>query len=241
VRIAAIDTSTTLGSVALFEDDRLVAEDSRRVSNAHGESLLPMVSAVFASAGWGPADVAAWGVGIGPGSFTGARIGVATVKGIAIATGAAIAGVTSLDAVAFGLEARAKDALVVSVIPGGKGELYVQARRGQDLVLPPCHLRLGEVAARIAALEAGAVSVLVTGVLVAGEEAAQVDWSVLGGRVTLVQGPPNDWPLASSVGRIARARLMGPAGADDTDALEPLYVRPPEITMPKVPPVRSAP
>ena len=51
MRLAAIDTSTALGSVALVEDGRLVVEDSRRVSNAHGESLLPMVSALFAIAG----------------------------------------------------------------------------------------------------------------------------------------------------------------------------------------------
>ena len=66
MRLAAIDTSTALGSVALFEDGVLVAEDSRRVSNAHGESLLPMVSALFARAGWAAADVARWGVGTRP-------------------------------------------------------------------------------------------------------------------------------------------------------------------------------
>ena len=63
MRLAAIDTSTALGSVALFEDGRLVAEDSRRVSNAHGESLLPMVSALFARAGWAPGRRGALGRG----------------------------------------------------------------------------------------------------------------------------------------------------------------------------------
>jgi tRNA threonylcarbamoyladenosine biosynthesis protein TsaB len=234
MRVAAIDTSTGLGSVALVEDGRLVAEDSRRVSNAHGESLLPMVSALFASAGWTAADVARWGVGVGPGSFTGCRIGVATVKGIAIATGAEVVGVTSLDALAFGLDALAfgLDALafgldgnlIVSLVAGGKGELFLQARRRGDLVVAPSHMRIAEIAEHLAALApAGRV-------VVAGEAAAAVDWTPLGGRASLIATPPHDAPRAAVIARIALAKAP-----DDADALEPLYVRPPEITVPKGP------
>jgi tRNA threonylcarbamoyladenosine biosynthesis protein TsaB len=220
VRLAAIDTSTALGSVALVEDGRLVAEDGRRVSNAHGESLLPMVSALFAGAGWAPGDVARWGVGIGPGSFTGSRIGVATAKGIAMATGAELVGVTSLDALAFGLEGD----LVASVVAAGKGELFLQAKRLGEIVIAPSHVRIAEVAARLAAVApAGHV-------VVAGEAAASVDWAPLSGRVSLVVDAPHDAPRAAVVARIALARA-----AEDADALEPLYVRPPEITVPKGP------
>jgi tRNA threonylcarbamoyladenosine biosynthesis protein TsaB len=222
VRLAAIDTSTALGSVALVEDGRLVAEDSRRVSNAHGESLLPMVSALFASAGWVPADVSRWGVGVGPGSFTGCRIGVATVKGIVMATGAEVVGVTSLDALAFGLDAAD---LVVSLVRGGKGELFLQAKRGGAFVLPPSHLRIGDIAARVAALATDGR------VVVAGESAVEVDWAALQaleGRVTLLVEPPYDAPRAVVVAQLAQA-----GAPEDADALEPLYVRPPEITVPK--------
>jgi tRNA threonylcarbamoyladenosine biosynthesis protein TsaB len=219
VRIAAIDTSTALGSVALVEDGRLVAEDARRVSNAHGESLLPMVSAVFDGAGWTPAQIGRWAVGIGPGSFTGCRIALATAKGITLVTGAEIVGVTSLDAVAYGL---AEEGLVVSVVPGGKGELFLQARRDGRLVLPPCHVRVGHVAATVAALDADGP------VAVAGEAAAEVSWTALGRRVSLVIAAPNDLPRASAIARLALGRP-----AEDADALEPLYVRAPDITAPK--------
>ena len=219
MRLAAIDTSTQLGSIALFEDGVLLAEDAHRVSNAHGESLLPMVSALFEKTGWTAGDVARWAVGVGPGSFTGIRIAVATAKGIVLATGAELVGVTSLDALAFGLGG----GLVVSLIGAGKGELYVQARRGEETVLAATHLRTQDVAARLAEMSGD------ERLVVAGEAASEVDWSALGGRVELVARPPHDLPHASAVGRIALGRPP-----EDADGLEPVYVRPPDITMPAV-------
>jgi|HubBroStandDraft_5_1064220.scaffolds.fasta_scaffold81718_2 tRNA threonylcarbamoyladenosine biosynthesis protein TsaB len=216
-RLAAIDTSTALGSVALFEGDAIVLEEARRVSNAHGESLLPMIDAAFERAGWRPADVARWGVGVGPGSFTGVRIAVATVKGIVFATGAQVVGVTSLDALALGLEGDH----VAAVVDAGKGESFLQVRRGGALVLGPLHVRLTNIASRLAeAIRGGHV-------VVAGELSVEPDWSALGDRVRRVTSCPHDLPRASAVGRIALARAP-----EDAVALEPSYVRPPEITMP---------
>ena len=219
MRLAAIDTSTPLGSVALFDDGVLVAEDEHRVSNAHGESLMPMLSSLFERTGWAPHDVTRWAVGVGPGSFTGVRIAVATAKGIVLATGAELVGVTSLDALAFGLT----EALVASLVAAGKGEVFVQARRGATCILGPTHVRSGDVAARLAEVAGGDRLVVV------GEVAAGVDWSALGARVELVGSPPHDLPHASCVGRIALGRP-----AEEADSLEPVYVRPPDITMPAV-------
>jgi tRNA threonylcarbamoyladenosine biosynthesis protein TsaB len=218
VRLAAIDTSTALGSVALFDGDALVAEDSRRVSNAHGESLLPMVDALFAHVGWRPGDVARWAVGIGPGSFTGTRIGLATAKGIALATGAELVGITSLDAIAHGLAA--EDAAVASVLDAGKGEVFLQVRLGARLLLAPTHVHAEDAVSRVDEVSRGRPLV------VAGEASTRLDWSSLPVRVAA--DPPHDLPRAPTVGRIALERP-----ADDADALEPLYVRPPEITMPR--------
>src|SRR3954468_3949400 len=140
-KLAALDTSTSLGSIALYDRGELVAEEAQRVSNAHGESLLPMVDALFAKVGWRPRDVARWAVGVGPGSFTGVRIGVATVKGIVLATGAEAIGVTSLDALAEGIEAGPGEA-VASILFAMKGELFVQARIFGELVLPPSTVKI---------------------------------------------------------------------------------------------------
>jgi tRNA threonylcarbamoyladenosine biosynthesis protein TsaB len=219
VRLAAIDTSTALGSIALFDGDTLVAEDSRRVSNAHGESLLPMVDALFQRVGWRAGDVNRWAVGIGPGSFTGTRIGLATAKGIVLVTGADLVGVTSLDAIALGLAE--SGAAVASVVDAGKGEVFLQVRLDSDLLLAPAHVRVEDAPVRVGELSRGHP------VVVAGEAGSRLDWSPLMS-VRLVPGPPHDLPRASTVGRIALERP-----ADDADGLEPLYVRPPEITMPR--------
>jgi hypothetical protein len=95
-------------------------------------------------------------------------------------------------------------------------------RRGGDLLLEPTHVRIADVAARVAAAAPDAPIAIV------GQAMTEVEWAPLGGRAVFVRGASNDAPRAASIGAIARGRP-----ADDVDALEPLYVRPPEITMPK--------
>jgi tRNA threonylcarbamoyladenosine biosynthesis protein TsaB len=129
--VCAVDTSSALGSIALYDaNGTLLGEAEERVSNAHGESLLPMIDRVFRAANAKPADVARWCVGLGPGSFTGTRIAVATVKGIVLATGAEVVGVTSLEA----MLAIAGDVAAVDAI---RGEVYVQAKNRDPACIRP--------------------------------------------------------------------------------------------------------
>jgi tRNA threonylcarbamoyladenosine biosynthesis protein TsaB len=218
VRLAAIDTSTALGTVALFDGAELVAEDSQSVSNAHGESLLPMVDALFARVAWKPKDIERWAVGIGPGSFTGVRIGVGTVKGIVLATGAEVVGITSLDAVAFGVE-RALG--VASVLFAMKGEVFVQVNRAGDVLLAPVNVRIEQAPALLRGLGLDEL-------VLVGDGVALLDSTQLGSGWKTECEPPHDVPRAISVGRLAMTRA-----ADDASTLVPLYVRPPEITQPR--------
>jgi len=220
VKLAAIDTSTALGSVALFDGAELVDEDEQTVSNAHGESLLPMVDRVFSRAGWKPREVARWAVGIGPGSFTGVRIGVGTVKGIVIATGAEVVGVTSLDAVAFGVEAP-PGSLVASVVFAMKGEVFLQVKRGEETLVAPVNVRFEDAGSLLDRFAEGPPP---GSLLLVGEGALRIG----GTKHRIVATPPHDVPRAESVGRVAMTRAP-----DDLFSLEPLYVRPPEITSPK--------
>lgn len=217
-RLCAVDTSTALGSVALYEGDELVVEDARRVSNAHGESLLPMIDSAFSRAGWRPSDVSRWCVGIGPGSFTGVRIGVATVKGIVLATHAEIVGVSSLEALAALADADGKP--VLAALDAIRGELYVQVA-GAVLSEAVCL----EPAAIEAWLDTVAPSESFSEIVVVGEAASKIP-EFVGRKALCFTTGELSLPHARGVARIGRTKASA-----DVNLLEPVYVRAPEITV----------
>ena len=220
MKICAVETSTSLGSVALLDDGIVIAEEARSVHNAHGESLLPMLDEVLRRAGWTARSVERWGVGVGPGSFTGVRIGVATVAGIVIATGAPVVGVTSLDAIAEGI-VPGEDEAVVSVLAAMKGEVFVQATGPSGVLLAPTHVA-------IAAGPGLLNGIGKWGWVVCGEGARLLGLEGLVAPYRVRCEAPHDLPRAGAVARLAAAREPG-----DGLVPEPVYVRPPDITLPK--------
>ena len=96
----AIDTATKTAGVALLRDERVLAEYFFNLPLNHSETVLPAVNQALALAGLGIGDVGLFALTVGPGSFTGLRIGASTVKGLAFATGAPAVGVSTLEALA---------------------------------------------------------------------------------------------------------------------------------------------
>jgi len=100
MRVLALETSTLAGGVALLDDGRIVAEYALDIAVTHSERVMAAVDALVRDARWRPRDVEAIAVAVGPGSFTGLRIGLGTAKGLALALDVPIAAVPTLDAMA---------------------------------------------------------------------------------------------------------------------------------------------
>ena len=99
--ILALDSTAQVGSVALCRDETLIAEYTLNTGHTHSETLLPMVESVLKIAGYTVDDVDLFVCTAGPGSFTGVRIGAATIKGIAFGKGKPCIGVSTPEALAL--------------------------------------------------------------------------------------------------------------------------------------------
>ena len=101
MKILALDTSTETGGMALLEGEVLRAQAQIQVAKTHSNQLWKTIFFLLGQADWGLQDIDLWAVTVGPGSFTGLRIGIATVKGLAMATRKPVVGISSLEALAF--------------------------------------------------------------------------------------------------------------------------------------------
>lgn len=130
--LLAIDTATRYAGLALFDGDAVQSEVYWRSQNNHSVELMPTLVRTLDQQGVGPQDLSAVAVAIGPGSFTGLRIGLSAAKGLAQAQGLPIFGVSTLDVLAFQHEDQRRP--VWSVIHAGRGRLCVaryERRRGR--------------------------------------------------------------------------------------------------------------
>jgi len=122
MKILALETATPLGGVALIEDEKLLAEYRVDMTMSHAERLMTLVDRALKDCGWVFADLEALAVSIGPGSFTGLRVAVSTVKGLATGRPIPVAAVPTLEALAW--NAAAGRQLICPMIDAKKQEVY---------------------------------------------------------------------------------------------------------------------
>lgn len=120
--VLGIDTSTSCGSIGLIEEGKVISEYLLDRPETHSERLLRGIDFVLKNAHLSVNDIDGWVVSLGPGSFTGLRIGISTVKGLALATQKPVAGVSTLDVLAF--QVSPTPYLICPILDARKGEVY---------------------------------------------------------------------------------------------------------------------
>lgn len=155
MKILALDSTAVVGTVALCEDARMVAHYTLNTGNTHSQTLLPMIESALSSAEWEINDLDLIAVSNGPGSFTGVRIGVATVKGLAFGKDIPCAGVSTLEALAYNL--RYFNGILCPVMNARRAQVYNALFSCKNGVLtrlcPDRAIAIAELDAELAAMQ----------------------------------------------------------------------------------------
>jgi len=218
MRILALDSATAACSVALWDDGAVPARRHAAMARGQSEALMPMVAEVMAEAGLSFADLDLLAVTVGPGAFTGIRIGLAAARGLGLATGLTVAGIVTTRAVARGIDpVERKGRTLLVVLDSKRDQPWVQAFAADLSPLGPVAAMSPEVAA---ALVCGPA-------LLVGDAAGLVAPLLPEAQVSLASG----YPDAAIVAALAAADW---ATGTTLPAL-PLYLRPADVTLPASP------
>ena len=234
MRVLALDTSGAACSVALLDRGRLAAHCFEPMARGHAERLMPMAAAVFEAGGLdgGFAALDLIAATVGPGAFTGIRIGLAAARAMGMAAGRPVVGVTAFEALAEAvpMEHRAGRTLLVA-IDSRRENLFVQliGADGEPL---------GEAGD---AAPAALPSLVAPGPLIVAGDAARRAAAALeaAGRDDVRIAPGEGLPDAAWVARVAARRAAAAAaeaggGAESLLPLpRPLYLRAPAVTLPR--------
>ena len=218
--VLAIDTTTRQGSLALARDGGVLATYAGDAAITHGERLPGDVRRILDAHGFRVADVDLFAVASGPGSFTGLRIGIATMQGLALANGKPLVGISALDAI---YDAVSSQLLVLS--SGDEVAVWMDAQRGQ--VFSATYRNGAAVDAALvdkpSAILARWARDQVCPNIFAGDGALAYPDLIhaVDAGVRIVDLVP---PLAPSIARLAEAEIRQ-HGLSSPDAIRPIYIR----------------
>lgn len=137
MRILAVDTATKSCSVAIVEKESIIAETTLFIEQTHSKHLMGMIDTVLNLSGLTVSELDGFAVTKGPGSFTGLRIGISSIKGFAMASGKPVVGVSSLDSLA--MQCCFSSYLVSPLLDARKGEVYSSRYRFENGYLKKKH------------------------------------------------------------------------------------------------------
>jgi tRNA threonylcarbamoyladenosine biosynthesis protein TsaB len=151
MKLLAIETATMLGGVAIMERDRLVAESRLNIRVTHSERLMKEIDRVLHGASMDISEIDVFGISIGPGSFTGLRVGLSTVKGLVYATGKKLVTAPTLEAIAWNIPF--SEYRICPMLDARRKEIYTAVFRwsgsGFSRVINECTLSPDELLQKI--------------------------------------------------------------------------------------------
>lgn len=137
MKILALDSTANTSTVALLEDERLVAQYTVNTKNTHSETLLPMVKSLLEASDTTVDEIDAFAVANGPGSFTGVRIGVATIKGLSFGKDKKCVAVSTTEALSVNLDGF--DGIICPIMNARRGQVYTCIfKDGRALIEESC-------------------------------------------------------------------------------------------------------
>lgn len=229
MRILAFDTSTSSCSVALWQDGQILARRFEEMARGQSEHLMPLIQEVLQEGAFEFSDLDLLAVTVGPGAFTGIRIGLAAARGIALAAQLPSIGITTMEAVAQGIpedeyqDGRQARTLLVAM-ESKREDVYVQAFT-PDLE-PPYLKSTGD----IEALLPGDLDKFTGPILLAGDAAPRVLEAMREKGISAELSSAPSMPDAAVLAGLA-AVLWSPEKKQTKP--RPLYLRPPDAVRPK--------
>ena len=220
MKILAIDSSAISAGCAIVDGENIIAESFVRVGLTHSETLLPMVSNTLANAKLKAEDIGCYAVSSGPGSFTGIRIGVAAVKGMAYTPGTPCVGVSTLEAIAC--SCMASDGIVCAVMDARRQQVYnaLFTFDGQKITRL-CDDRAISIEELTCELKDGQKTVLLAG------DGALLCYEYMKDKLPDVRLVPEHLRYARGFGvAMAAQRIISEQGTVPPDRLIPTYLRP---------------
>lgn len=218
MRVLAVDTTTERGSVALTESGSVRGEVRLLSPDGHSRRLLPAVEFLLGSLGLAPGDIEGYAVTTGPGSFTGLRVGLSTIQGLALGSSRPCLGMSALDVLAARIAGTAPT--TVAVMDAHRGEVYGGIYDGEGRPAGPATVERPE--ALLVRVPDGAAFV--------GDGAQRYRGLILSLRPRSLF-PSRGLFLAGTLGLLADPRLQRGEGVTPA-ALRALYLREPDIRRP---------
>lgn len=150
MKILAADTSSFAASAAIAEDGIILGEYVIRNKLKHSQNLMPMIERLFSDLDMDISDIDVFAVTVGPGSFTGLRIGISTIRAFAQAGQKPVVGISTLEALAY--NAAAADVVVIPMLDARRDEVFTAAYEfcgnTHSELIAPCVMTVGEITSR---------------------------------------------------------------------------------------------